>query len=69
MAMSWVALHSATMRETTLMNASASPGGQRPSAAMERIKPICVASIQPRRRPSTGTAYRSSTGDQRNLNE
>jgi hypothetical protein len=43
------------------------PGIEAAEEADGSSKPICVTSIQPRRRPKPGTLKRSSSGDQRNF--
>src|ERR1700682_6758926 len=65
--MSWLAEKKATVADRAAIAQRSSFGSNRPNIGMEISSAICVINIQPRRRPSIGSAYRSSKGDHRNF--
>src|SRR5450755_3684482 len=65
--MSWLAEKNATVAARPAIVHRSSFGSSNPNSGIEISSATCVSSIQPRRRPSSGNAYRSSKGDHRNF--
>ena len=67
MAISWVAEQNATKTAKAAKPDKLFCGSSVPIAIKASASVHCIASIQPRRRPSQGAAKRSTKGDQRNF--
>ncbi len=65
--MSWLAEKNATVTESQAMAHRSRVGSVRPKSGIDASSSNCVASIQPRLRPSIGSAKRSISGDHRNF--
>ncbi len=65
--MSWLAEKNATAVDRYTIIQMSCRGCRKPNSGIDTSSSSCVASIQPRRRPMTGSAKRSISGDQRNF--